>query len=796
MKKLLPLKQKDAFRNYISMALFLAISVLFFLISCTIFLSIAHLMHYGLSSSSRGGLYDFYRLIIRNPFEILSAYYEWMQVFYLSIKYNSLTLIVFIPLLATILPFLIISLVFFKSSYSLSIWYRFSNHFAEKDEIEKMGLFDGTFLNLGRFEDKILRLKQCFSVFCIGQIGSGKTSSVAIPSILDSDKSCIFAVDDNGSLAKFTSGYRSKLGNVFYFNWDLMDVPEKSEYWPRWNPLSDKDIPPKGKNRDIYLAKLAKCLLEHSDDNFNESYWDRLSDISLEGLLHFFVSKMEQAYANDYFLSKIIDKSHLTNEDKDILLSYYALMPKDYATEAIKNLEHGKLNLDNYLPIGSWQGIAKDWRGKELSLPMIADNIIQRYFMAKQNSENDGNDGWKFMLDNFLAEAQFFGYHHRSIKVLQHLSYLSKKQRSIVASVIIKPMSVFRNPSIRERTSLSDFNLSQSRGIKRANSDDWDVVTIYCSAGSRTSQFMSRLMMEMLISNNISNQTSRGPFPILFVLDNFERIPKINSLVSGLTSGTYVKMSFLLLTSDLKELQRVYGTEDVESIVSNASYKLIIAESNSKLSQHFSDLAIYGTKSIQMQPAETSKFVKSKFGLADSNYYNKIAKDLMSKNRSEMVKKGYLLLLAPTYYHLPIKAKAMFFLKHENLLEKATMSTAYYLNDKIEKCRNVQDVDVPLLLNVIKEAGFAIDSEEEIDKYLNDEYNNVIDKIQNFSDTKTVLADDISSKWKSKVRVEETKKSDNALEAASKGNQEDDWWMIEDSFASTDNETKNPFENK
>lgn len=798
-KNLQSLKNKYAFRNYISMALFLVISLLFFTVLSVTFLSIAHFVQYGVGVVSREEIYSFLKLLLKNPIQLFSAYYEWMQVFYLAMKYNALSFAVIIPLLAPILFILIVSLVFFKSSYSLAIWYKFSNHFAEKEEIEKMGLFDGSFLNLGSFGEHILRLRNYFSVLCIGQIGSGKTSSIAIPSILDSDNVCIFAVDDNGSLAKFTSGYRSKLGKVFYFNWDLMDIPEKSEYWPRWNPLSNKDVPAKGKNRDAYLAKLAKCLLEHNDNNINESYWDRLADISLEGLLHFFVSKMEQAYANDYFLSKIIDKERLTSEDKDILLSYYGLMPKSYAEEAIKNLERGKLNLDNYLPIGSWQGIAKDWRGKELSLPMFADSIVQRYFMAKQSdNNNDVNDGWKFMLENFLAEAQFFGYHPRSIKVLQHLSYLSKKQRSIVASIVIKPMSLFREASIRERTSLSDFSLSQARGVKNKKDDSWSVVTIYCSTNNRNSQFMSRLMMEMLISDNISNQPMKGPYPMLFVLDNFEKMQKINTLVSGLTYGAYKKISFLLLTSDLDGVQKVYGTDDIESIVSNASYKLMIAESNKKLSKHFSNLAFYGTKSIQMQPLETSKFVKSKFGLADSSYYNKIAKDLLSKHKSEIVKKGYLLMLAPTYYHLPIKAKAMFFLKHEYLLEKATIETAYYLSEEIQINRNVQDIEVPLLMNVIKETGFAIDNESEIDKYLNDEYDDIIEKIQDFSDTKTVLADDISNKWKSKmpIEAEEIEKEEFVSESSSSTNKDDDWWMNEDSFSATNRETKNPFENK
>ena len=47
-----------------------------------------------------------------------------------------------------------------------------------------------------------------------------------------------------------------------------------------------------------------------------ENYWDRLSQIALDGLLQFFTAKVEQAAANDYFLTKISEKGSVFREDR------------------------------------------------------------------------------------------------------------------------------------------------------------------------------------------------------------------------------------------------------------------------------------------------------------------------------------------------------------------------------------------------------------------------------------------------------------------------------------------------
>ena len=78
----------------------------------------------------------------------------------------------------------------------------------------------------------------------------------------------IVAADCKGSLVKYTSGYRAQLGRVYYFNWNMLDKPESGEVWPRWNPFSDGNLPPKGLDRDHYLLWIARYIAGGKDESY------------------------------------------------------------------------------------------------------------------------------------------------------------------------------------------------------------------------------------------------------------------------------------------------------------------------------------------------------------------------------------------------------------------------------------------------------------------------------------------------------------------------------------------------
>lgn len=754
-----------------------------FVIASIVFLSLAQLIDKGFSEKNVQVVERFLNKLIESPSFLWEAYKKWGAVFIQAFKTGKISVSIFIPLFAPLLFMIVVAAVFIKSSYPFRLWYKFNNRYAELDEIKDMGLFEGNIMALGRFGEHIIKLKRCFSVLCLGGTRSGKTGGVAIPSILESDSSCVVASDSSNELAKFTSGYRSQLGKVFYFNWNLRDEPLKSEFYPRWNPLSAKDMPSKGEEREKYISGLTRYLIANNRDSEGDNYWERLAMVAMDGILNFFVAKIEQASANDYFLSEMLEKGRLNNDDKDLLLSYYAEMSKKYALPAIKSMELGKFDMSNYLPIGSWEGVPKAWQGKEINLSMFSDWLIQSYFAVKAVVGNPEIDGWKVVIERWLEEARFFGYNKQAIETLQQLFYLSRKQRSIIFPMLINPLSIFRNSNIRERTSTSDFYLHQSRGIKNPETGKWEVVTIYNISGNKSVDFMGKLFVDMLIENNIVPQRGYGPYPLLFVFDDIEQQPRYESLVEGLIHGLHSRMSFLLLGDYVKMMYEKYGTETLEEIVSNATYKLMMADNAKTLAWKFENLAVYGTKSVQIPASDAGDFLKAKRGLTDASYYKIIAKNLYSDKRYKM-EIGDEFLIAAGYYHLPIKLRCLYFLENEWLKEKATINSNYLLADEIEKKRNVQDVETPSLLSVLQDAGLNLQTEEEINIYLEDKYEEAIETRQVVADKQSALADDISSRWKSKQHIH-------------RAQPETEWWLDEDAFSfSKKEENANPFKKK
>lgn len=772
---------KSPVKTFLWMIRVIVWALICFYISGILFLSLSHLIHYGFSKGRLYQISDFVVVLCKNPLFMIEAYKQWAGVFALAFQYSQLKLVSFLPMIPIVLFFMIIFGTYVKSPYSFNLWYRLNNHYAKLEDVKLMGILKGSMMALGKFQGMILRLNRAVSVFVWGAPGLGKTTTVAIPSILESDNANLVVAECSGALMKYTSGYRSQLGPVFYFNWALNDNPLKGEFWPRWNPLSPKDMPPKGAKRDKYLSNLAKYLLSKEKEN----YWKMMAAVAMEGLLQFYSSKIDQACANDYFLSELLDKGKLSNEDKNILLSYYAMMPKKYANNAMENLKNGTLDMNNYLPIGSWEGVPSMWQGKEFSFAMFADCLIQRYFLIMQNDNPQKTGGWKILLGELLKEASFFGYNFRSIQIMQNIFYLSKKQRQIIFTIMLAPLAVFRKSSVRERTSVSDISLEQVRGSK--NSDGSLLATsIYMVSDNRASAFMTRFLVDMIIENNL-HDNSQDPVenPILFVMDDFERLPKFSSLTEGLTHGLDKKMSFLILTDGLKNIQNNYGVEGLEEIISNTSYKLMFAENNQRLSENFDKLAVYGTKSVQIPAIDTGAFYKVKTGFADANYYHRIAKGLL-RGKAFVVKKGQHLLLAEGFYHLPIRVNSMFFVKEEDLKNKATIEASYFLDEDFLSRRESQDMETPLLIEVLKEAHISVENEEDIDNYLENKYDEMVENIQATPDKQSAMAEDISSRWRNNQKPEKDK-SNNLVQA-------DDWWMEEEAFSVSDSASANPFD--
>ncbi len=756
---------------------------LFFAFLCFVGLSIFSftLVHFFVFGTSQDSIHLFEHnalKILTQPTYFFTVYAGWWNAFILGIRTFQLNPFLCIPLIAPILSFGTLFFVFARSSYSFSLWYTLNHHFAKLDNVEKMGLLKGILLVLGRFQNHILGLCQPASVLCFGETGCGKTSTVAIPSILRSDNISVVVVDNTSTLARYTSGYRSTLGPTFYFNWDAEDNPDKKEIYPRWSPLAAENLPPFGPERDGYIRFLASYMVSAEGHVDKDNYWDWLASGALAAFIGFLSMKCSQAIANDYFLNKIIDNGRLTKEDRDVLASYYALMPKQYSLKALRNITKKQISVDDYFPIGSWEGIPPSWQGKDLCFGMLTDWLLKNYLSAKDEGDSDD---WRHWLEQLLAEASLFSYGATIVKGLQQFLYLSKQQRQLVFAYVLKPLKVFLNQGLRERTCGNDLPMREVRGVKNTQTKNWEPVTIYSAANTKTSKFVARMFVEMLLNYSVFGAQAKGALPMLMVFDDAGQMLKIRGLAEVIAKGPMMKVSFLLLCNSLNAMERTYGRETLENMVANTSYKIVMADNSSKMSRQLDKLAIFASKSVQI-PLDKRRIFSPKTHFTDANYFHRLANELKVKNKVET--RGYQLLLAEGYYHWPILTSHVHFLRDEKFKNKAMLEAKYFLDAKFVRRRNVQDIKVPRIEEVLYDVDMGIDDEVELNQYMNVVYDEAKSKMPQNQDFAEVMLNDISLKWR--------KIGDNPQ--ALKDVCEASWWMSENAFEEKQNQiSQNPF---
>lgn len=720
-----------------------------------------------------------------NPFYVFVVYGNWWEALLRGFRTHDMHWILLLPLTAPALSLFALYFAFMKTSYSFNFWYVLNNHFAKLKDIEKMGLHKGILLVLGRFQNYVLGVTKPANILCIGETGSGKTSSVAIPSILRSDNVSVLAVDNAGTLARHTSGHRAEVGKVFYFNWDLPDDVDKGILYPKWNPLSIGGLPPKGKKRDDYLKKIASYLVLSDVEQEDGNYWYWLCQNVMNTMLIFLTAKVSQAMANDYFLDKILEKNSLKKEERETLLSYYLTMPRELVGAAVEKLKRSPtLSAEDYVPIGSWEGIPDSWKGKDLCMGMLTDWLLQNYLTSK---DGEGRNDWRKWLEGLIVEAGLFNYGGAVVRGIEQFLYLSRQQRQIVFVCMVRPLKSFINQVIREKTGVNDFNVADFRGIKNAETGRLEPVTVYVVANTRSSKFVSRMFMELVLEQSVIEGQAKGAFPLLVVLDDIGQMLKVKTLAEAVAKGPLARTSFLLLCNSLNSVENTYTKETLEELVSNSNYKIVLAEDNKKMSRQLKKLAIFATKSVQISLDER-RSMRSRRVYADANYFHRLAKDFETNQDLRIKTRDYQVVLAEGYYNRPILARNIHYIKDEKFKEKAIKEARYGLDAQIIGRRNIQDTETPAIDEVLADIEPGIDDETELKQFVNMAYDDARSKMPAESDVNSVMASDISGKWHGEA--DEAARSE-------KGSARDEWWLEEKAFGVENaSETQNPFAKK
>lgn len=461
---------------------------------------------------------------------------------------------------------------------------------ANEQDVEQMGLYKGKFLLLGKVFGRKMRLPDARSVLCMGTSGSGKTTGLIIPNVFELDKSCLIINDPKGEIFNLTSGYRSTLGPVFHFKWTAIDNPQKGEYWPSWNPLGTGNLETKLSKRNAYLTKIIGFLIPDGPEG-TDPYWVKAGRDCMSGIGTYICNKVEQSKANDYFLSRL-QTGKLDEEDYEVLTSYYASMKQTIEVQnALKRTLHREINIDNYLPIGSWEHIPKYWQGHDVSFAMMVDTINNwqlKETKALQERRDSGDstaasmDVWQSIFTGMVLETAYYNYGRLTLLDLNQVLTLPDKQRASVVSMALSGINIFKSASARLRTSMNDIVFSNLRGLQDVNTEQYYPITIYLSVpyedlGSSASM-LNNLFINLVSSKLMSvspNEKGFGPFATAFLLDDFQHMPVLKSITDGLVFGRSKMNSYFFTFQDWHQLSKKYGEKTTEVLLNMPGAKIL-----------------------------------------------------------------------------------------------------------------------------------------------------------------------------------------------------------------------------
>ena len=596
---------------------------------------LAFLLQKGISKENVDIAMKFIKKSFADPGFLYDRYIRWFNKAW-NYK-GAFKLSLWLPIFPFFLFPIILAVGGIKCPYKFQSNVHGSAHIATLRDIQKMELlgFDGFCMVVGKFQGKMLKLKETLSTLCCAPPGTGKTVGIVIPTIFNSEGLSIIVNDPKPELCYKTTGARNKVGPVFVINWGKEDNPETGEYYPSWNPLSPGTLPAPGPGRDLYVDSMCNTLVEDPKGGA-DPHWSKTGRSALCGFIHFISSKCERALANERFIQKIYEGS-MTAQDKAELIHYYEDMSigalRANAARAIADLQNDNLTIENYLPIGTWNLLPEKWINHEPCMAMILEwittsQIEQANEIKRRVEEGDQMammaDTMRDLLDAAVEEANNYGYSRRCVTELSALSAMPDKERGSVLSTGLTGIGIFKNSAVVARTSFSDLYFKDLRGMKDPVTGEWKPISVYLSVNQTDAQALNPisatfvdLMSAYLISNppNSVNKSDgkMGPFPVLFVLDEFPQMPKLKAVIDGPAVGRGQKVAYLLIGQDLGQISGKYGKDDLETVISTTACKVILSQNNEQTAQRFSKMI--GNKTVQ-----TTSYSKQEGGISNKEF--------------------------------------------------------------------------------------------------------------------------------------------------------------------------------
>jgi len=500
-----------------------------------------------------------------------------------------------------------------------------SSRWATDRDLARWGLFNNTGLILGerrvfsplrlRFVQRAIRGWEPLSVADLAPPGTGKTVQLVANLLADWDDTRqipapSFVVNDpKGELYETTSAWRSQLGPVFKLNWGATRDAESDS----WNPLSPASIA-RGEDarrlRDELAGELkaiygtdgrasdalgALQLAIQSSGGWRETvtadptFAAIIGGKGVESALGAETMRAEFDSRRKRIFELIEELSECYTLREQVIDAMVAVLVPDTVEEHWRNTGRAAgagfilfhmAQCDRLGREPSIGGLLEWMSGISKAAPDADVNAVAaEQGKPGQGKQNDDDDVAKLLI-GAIDEAKTNGYPPRVIQELSQLKMKPDKERGSVVSTFDASIAVFKQASVRKRTSTSSFRLVDVRGQGTHDGVSGRAlrkgempppITIYvCIALNQVESFgrVTGLLFEQLAGFLLSQKPEeiKKSRPVYIMADEFWTLPPLPSLLKIPAFGRGQRVALNLIGQAWAQIGLAFGPKGSDMI--------------------------------------------------------------------------------------------------------------------------------------------------------------------------------------------------------------------------------------
>ncbi|GAA7368880.1 type IV secretory system conjugative DNA transfer family protein [Helicobacter pylori] len=499
---------------------------------------------------------------------------------------------------------------------------------------------------------KVVYYNSPLSTLIVAPPGAGKTSAVAIPTLLSVPSSCV-VLDIKGELCNLTAGYRQKhfKNKIFIFN------PYGTDNSLYFNPF-DKNIVSK-----MSFSEKRRLVEEIANTIFNEKSQDPHWVEQAKNVFTFHA--LYELCVNEettlFEIALSLDKNYTPLINKRA--RFY---PQVFKCVEKSKEEGGGFEMNN----DGTHMLDKDANGKPIQIADVNvrklwyQQVAEQVYIDIDKKENyDGTiNKLELKLDKDkipILEEGMLDPFMRSYA--NRWANANDKEFSSIKSTFDRFMQVFTDYRVKRATSKMSFEYEDLRK---------DNITLYIKIAQTDIDIIApliRVLLESIGKNLLLKESKRFDERIYFILDEFVRFGKLSFLLEMPALSRSYGVVLLYITQSNAMIEKYYGKEDAKILNGTVNYRVLFRMNDYEYAQQISNEIGKMTRKTRSHSTEKGQLI-----MGGTSSIGKEAWDLVSPQDILNIDKDEVIILVGGHQAKPLKLKANY----------------YFRNPKMTKCLN------------------------------------------------------------------------------------------------------------